>query len=94
MMHEITLQIVPEAAGELRRHVITSAEADEIRGVLEKLDLELRELNPDTDDVLLSCFFRVVISEATEPTIDAILGHLRDCSAVDAAYIEPPDEPP
>ena len=88
-MSEIYLQLELAAARALhtgRPH----PPADEVARMAGALGLRLEPLHPGAPDELLHYF--VARGEAVE--VERALAALRQCRAVEAAYIKPPDEAP
>ena len=92
MAVDVILRVQPEAARELHRgHPPTSQTAELLR-VLQELGLTLHPIHPGIDDADLMRYFALQAPDAARG--EEASRRLRQCSAIEAAYVKPPAEPP
>ena len=87
---QVIVQVSSDVAHEL--HIGESNTSEELRKMAKKLDISLKPMHPDSKDLLLEQYFIVEISETL--SVEQVIKLLRQCKAVEAAYIKPPDELP
>jgi hypothetical protein len=70
----------------------TDAALPDVGDELRPLGLELEPLHPGAEESALASWFRVVVDDAE--TAERVAAALREASAVESAYVEPPSAPP
>jgi hypothetical protein len=91
-MTEITLQVRPEVARALQQLGQPAAESEELLQTVADLNVSLQPIHPGTEDPILISYFTVAVSDPD--SVERVLDRLRQCRAVEAAYIKPPDALP
>jgi hypothetical protein len=90
---QISVQVQPDLAPAVDGRESPTAEVDELRRGLEELGVSLQPVHPGVDDPLLVPFFTVEVPD-DEELAARVLAVLEESSAVEAAYVKPPDELP
>jgi hypothetical protein len=85
----ITIQIAPELARALRHRGPGMGPAAEFERLADELKFSFRPLHPGTDDLTLSSYLVVDVSDPA--TAERVIARLRQSPAVKAAYVKPPD---
>lgn len=85
----ITVQVAPELARALRQAGPASGPAAELQRVADELRVSFRPLHPGTDDLTLSSYLVVDVSDPA--VVERVIARLRQNPAVKAAYVKPPD---
>jgi hypothetical protein len=88
---EITLQVRPDVARALQRGP-PSAESQELLKAAADLGVSLEPIHPGAEDPLLISYFTVAVSDPA--SVEEVVNRLRQCRAVEAAYVKPPDALP
>lgn len=91
-MTRVIVQVVPRAVQALRHNEPPAPETRALAELLETLGIELRPTHPVTRDPELSTWFETDAPDLA--TAEQIASKLQANSAVEAAYIKPPEEPP
>ena len=89
---QVMLQIQPAAAMTLRQGLGSSAAAAELLQKAKKLGIVLRSFRVPSMSSALASGFTVEVPDRA--TADRVIQELRDCDAVEAAYLVPPTELP
>lgn len=89
---DVTVQVRQDVAAALHHHRRKNRAARELMAAAEELGVELKPMHPETLDPALSRYFAVQLDDAT--TTGQVLTCLRNCAAVEAAYVKPIDELP
>ncbi|HEU5170772.1 MAG TPA: hypothetical protein VFU46_09545 [Gemmatimonadales bacterium] len=85
----ITVQVAPELARALRHRGPPSAQTAELERIATELGVSFRPLHPDTDDVTLSSYLVVDVSDPD--LAERVMARLRQSPAIKAAYVKPPE---
>jgi hypothetical protein len=85
----ITVQVAPELARALCNGAPASGPAAELRRIADELRVSFRPLHPGTDDLTLSSYLVVDVSDPA--LVERVLARLRQNPAVKAAYVKPPE---
>jgi hypothetical protein len=88
----VTLQVQTDVALALHQRRPHTAASKELLQTAKELDVVLKPLHPGVEDRHLVSYFTVEVPDSA--TAEVVLAHLRNCKAVEAAYIKPPDEMP
>ncbi|MGH9881298.1 MAG: hypothetical protein ACRD6N_07665 [Pyrinomonadaceae bacterium] len=91
-MTEITLQVRPEVARALQHRGQPSAESEELLKTAANLGVSLEPIHPGTEDPILISYFTAAVADPD--SVEQVLDRLRQCRAVEAAYVKPPDALP
>jgi hypothetical protein len=87
----ITVRVIPKVAKALH-HRKPCPEMEELANSMHELGLSLIPIHPGVEDEDLMRYFAVEVPDRS--SADGVVQRLRQCAAVDAAYIKPPDELP
>lgn len=88
----VYVQVSSDVARRLHQRGPPTTESQELSEIAGRLGVFLKPLHLDADDPLLSLFFTADVSDRA--TAEVVIDRLRDCKAVQAAYLKPPDEMP
>lgn len=89
---QVTIQVSVDVACILQGRGEPTTESNELLKTAEELGVVLEPLHPGTDDLLLVKYFIVEVPDHT--TAEHVISHLRRTTAVESAYLKPPDELP
>ena len=89
---QVILQVQPATAVSLHRGLEASEAAANLLQTAKKLGVVLRSLRASSKDSPLASGFTVEVPDRA--TADWVIQELRDCDAVEAAYLVPPTELP
>lgn len=87
----VILQIRPEAARDLGARKLGTPEAKEVAEAAGEMGVSLEPMHPGVEDPTLAQFFTV---QVTDDAVEQVIERLRNCEAVEAAYIKPPEGTP
>ena len=90
-MH-ITVKLSPEAAQALHRNRAGAPTSEEVLRCVQEKGATLEALHPGADNPLLTPYFKVDVPD--EKAAQELLGRIKQCKAVQAAYVKPPDAVP
>jgi hypothetical protein len=91
-MTYITLKVRTDVARALQQRGRPSAESEELLQTAASLGVRLEPIHPGTEDPILISYFTVAVSDPD--SVELVLDRLRQCRAVEAAYVKPPDALP
>jgi hypothetical protein len=91
-MTNITLQVRPEVARALQHRGPPSAESEDLLKTAASLGVSLELIHPGAEDPTLISYFNVAVSDPN--SVELVIDRLRECRAVEAAYVKPPDALP
>jgi hypothetical protein len=89
---KIIVQVSPGVARALHHRSPSTAESEDVKGIVAKYGLVLEAMHRHTDDPNLQSFFTVEIGDRA--AAELVMNQLLRLEAVEAAYVKPPDEPP
>jgi hypothetical protein len=89
---QLTIRVSQEVAPALASGEATDPRARELLRLAATSGIRLQPLHPGTVDPRLASWFVAEIPEAS--AVQGVLAQLRQCEAVEAAYIKPPDDLP
>ena len=92
MATNVILQVRPEAARELGGQRFETREAKEVADTVSALGASLEQMHPGVADDNLTQYFSVQVPD--EADAKEAVDRLRNCQAVEAAYVKPSDELP
>ena len=90
-MH-VTLRLLPEIARALHHQRPLSPEAEDLLRATQELGVTLEAIHPRVEDAELMRYFAVEVPSL--PVAQRVINRLRQCAAIDSAYVKPPDELP
>jgi hypothetical protein len=90
-MH-VTLRVLPGVARTLHHKQRLSVESEELVQASKELGLTLEPVHPGVEDAELMRYFAVEVPNLA--VSEKVIRRLRQCAAIDAAYVKPPDELP
>jgi len=88
----VTVHVNQEAAVKLRKHQHNTPQTREIAEVADDLGVAIEPMHPDVDDPDLAQYFIVQVPDST--AAEEVIKRLRNCEAVESAYIKPPEAMP
>ncbi len=91
-MTNITLQVRPDVSRALQQRGPPSAESEELLKTAANLGVSLEPIHPGAEDPLLISYFTVKVTDPD--SVELVVDRLRQCRAVEAAYVKPPDALP
>lgn len=87
----VILQIWPEVARDLGAQKSATPEANEVAEAADEMGVSLQPMHPGVEDSTLAQFFTV---QVPDDAVEQVIERLRNCRAVEAAYIKPPEATP
>jgi hypothetical protein len=88
----VTTRLREDVASVLHlRHPPTAA-SGELSQVVDELGASLEPMHPGAEDPLLAPYFTVEVPDPA--TAERMIARLKNCEAVEAAYLKPPDTMP
>ena len=88
----VTVQVSRDAALALHRQGPVTADAEGLLQTADELGVELKPMHYGASDPALITFFIVEVPDSE--TAEKVIARLRQCKAIAAAYVKPPDEEP
>ena len=92
MATEVILRVQPEVAQVLHHGQSPTNQSAELLRVVQELGLSLQPIHPGIDDAELMRYFALQVPNSALG--EEVSRRLRQCSAIDAAYVKPQAEPP
>jgi len=89
---EITLQLKPNVARALANREPLTEDSDELLKTAAELHLSLVPLHPGVEDPQLTTYFTAEVADHAH--VQEVISRLRQCHAVEAAYVKPQDAMP
>jgi hypothetical protein len=89
---EITLQLKPNVARALTNREPLTEDSDELLKTAAELHLSLVPLHPGVEDPQLTTYFTAEVADHAQ--VQEVISRLRQCHAVEAAYVKPQDAMP
>lgn len=81
-----------DVARPLLQRGMPTAGSRELLTIAEELGVLLEPVHPGAEDPLLALYFMVEVPDST--TAERVIARLRESSAIEAAYLKPPNELP
>lgn len=89
---QVMVKTSEEVARNLHQQSPPTDESQELLKITEELEVSMKQLYPGVDDPVLSTYFTVEVIDRA--AAEELINRLLQCSAVEAAYVKPPDELP
>lgn len=89
---QITVKVSAEVARSLHFGAAQTADSRALLRAAEDMGTALEPMHPGSDDPLLAPYFVAQVPEGEEA--EQVIARLLGCSAIEAAYLKPPDEMP
>lgn len=88
----VTVQVSADVARVLYGQASPTADSRELMEITQELGVALEPLHPGVEDLSLARYF--VIEVADPAAAEQVIARLQGSNAVEAAYLQPPGEPP
>jgi hypothetical protein len=88
----VTIQLRQDVAIALQQRQINTPAAQELFKTAQELGVELKPMHPGARDSYLAPYFTAEVPNSA--TAERVINRLRNCEAVEAAYVKPADEMP
>lgn len=89
---QVTIKVAPDVAPEIHKRHPATAASEELVQAAEELGVVLEPMHPGAENPHLAPYFTVEVRDPV--TAARVIARLRQCRAIDAAYVKPPDELP
>jgi hypothetical protein len=89
---QLTIRVSHQVAPSLAQGEAANPQARELLRLGEELGIRFRPLHPHTEDPRLARYFMAEVPDRS--AAQNVLARLRECAAVEAVYLKPPDELP
>ena len=89
---EITLQLKPDVARALANRGPRTKDLDELLNTAADLHVSFMPLHPRVEDPQLTTYFTTEVADPAN--VQEVISRLRQCRAVEAAYVKPQDAMP